>query len=38
LKTLSFQGLFSILLRKFLRGVTQFATQLTVSCRRPNSS
>jgi hypothetical protein len=28
LKTLSFQGLFSILLRKILRGVTQFATQV----------
>ena len=27
LKTLSFQGLFSILLRKILRGVTQFATR-----------
>ena len=28
LKTLSFQGLFSVLLRKILRGVTQFATQV----------
>ena len=31
LKTLSFQGLFSVLLRKFLRGVTQFATQSCVT-------
>ena len=33
LKTLSFQGLFSVLLRNFLRGVTQFATQ---TCRFPS--